>query len=274
MYILDESQYWQALLPLSKVKANHYFALFVLEKRIKGRVFADDPEKPTAFCVVHPYGMSLLFGSTTNKKFHAFLRNYLFNEDGNRNKPEWMQAYPVTWNKKITQLIGDRLVKPGLSNTSEKQIEVHTRANFRFNEKAFTRLRKDLGKPPYPIIPANRSVFERMKGTVVPKYFWNNADDFCNHGAGFSMIINGEPACTAYSAYIFEGVLEIGIETDPKYRGKGYAMQTCAALIDYCLINNYEPVWSCRLENTGSYLLAQKLGFHPTKTLPYYLLPV
>jgi hypothetical protein len=33
-----------------------------------------------------------------------------------------------------------------------------------------------------------------------------------------------------------------------------------------------EPVWACRLENDGSYKLAQKLGFEPVLEIPYYRL--
>jgi L-amino acid N-acyltransferase YncA len=62
------------------------------------------------------------------------------------------------------------------------------------------------------------------------------------------------------------------METIEEYRGKGFAMNICAALIDYCIKNNYEPIWSCRLENIGSYKLAKKLGFELTLKLPYYRL--
>jgi len=109
---------------------------------------------------------------------------------------------------------------------------------------------------------------------VVPKNFWNSAGDFIKYGAGFAMINDGKPVCMSYSAYIFNGILEIGIETEQGYRGKGLARAACAALIDYCIEKGYEPVWSCRLQNTASYELAKKLGFKPTVTLPYYRLPV
>lgn len=56
------------------------------------------------------------------------------------------------------------------------------------------------------------------------------------------------------------------------HRGKGYAVSVCSALIDYCLDHDLEPVLACRLENEGSYYLAQKLGFRPSVTLPYYRL--
>ena len=81
-----------------------------------------------------------------------------------------------------------------------------------------------------------------------------------------------EVACTAFSAFVIDQQLEIGIETADNYRGKGYAIGTCCALIDYCLENDYEPVWGCKLHNTPSYLLAQKLGFVPTIYWPFYRL--
>ena len=92
------------------------------------------------------------------------------------------------------------------------------------------------------------------------------------NGIGFSLLYKNKLATTAYSAFIIEDKLEIGIETIEEYRGKGFAQYTCAALIDYCITNNYEPVWSCRLENIGSYKLAIKLGFEPTRKLPFYRL--
>lgn len=34
--------------------------------------------------------------------------------------------------------------------------------------------------------------------------------------------------------------------------------------------NNYSPIWPCRKENTGSYMLAKSLGFKEALILPYY----
>jgi RimJ/RimL family protein N-acetyltransferase len=111
-----------------------------------------------------------------------------------------------------------------------------------------------------------------MKGTVIPANFWDNADDFIQNGVGFSLFYEDQLTTTAYSAFIHDDKLELGIETLPEFRGKGFARLTCAALIDYCLENHFEPVWACKLENTGSYLLSQKLGFEPHIEMPYYRL--
>ncbi|MCX8130532.1 MAG: GNAT family N-acetyltransferase [Clostridia bacterium] len=113
-----------------------------------------------------------------------------------------------------------------------------------------------------------------MIGYVIPKHFWKDEEHFCNTGIGFSLICDGEIAATAFSAFRYENQLEIGIETSEKYRGKGFAFRACAALIDYCMENSLEPVWACRRENEGSYKLAQKLGFVPIRSIPYYRLPV
>ncbi|MCL1874757.1 MAG: GNAT family N-acetyltransferase [Synergistaceae bacterium] len=74
--------------------------------------------------------------------------------------------------------------------------------------------------------------------------------------------------------YLHDDKLEIGIETVEKYRGMGFARAACMALIDYCIENGLEPVWSCRLENTPSTNLAKSLGFFETMRLPYYHIPV
>ena len=275
MQLLHESHFWKALQPLSKVTVNHLFARFVAEKQVKGTIYIDEPENPTAFYIVHPYGMSLLFGDTGHDDFNTKVKDYMLNVNGERTRVEWLQAFPDEWNKTIVSLLGDDLIKTGQGADPEhKVVEENTRANFEFNSTKYLAFRESLGCNPYPIVKATVEIYEQMQGAVVPMHFWNNAAAFYEKGAGFSMVIDGQPVCTAYSAYIFEGLLELGIETLPQYRGKGYALFACAALIDFCLENNFTPVWSCRFENTASYNLAQKLGFEPTITLPYYKLPV
>jgi len=273
MLLLDKNQYHKALKTLRDVSVNHLFARSVVEHHVNGSIYVDNLTNPSAFHVVHPYGMSLLFGITENDDFKQALAGYMLNTNSVRQKVEWMQAFPEQWNDRISEMLGNQLTKPD-EPPEQKMIEVHTRANFRFDRVKYHFFRNDLQTGTYQIVRTDKALYEQMNGSVVPKYFWNNADDFCNKGVGFSLIIDGEPACTAYSAYIFDGQLELGIETLPHFRKMGYASYTCAALIEYCIENRYEPVWSCRLGNTSSFMLAQKLGFEPTVTLPYYRLPV
>lgn len=67
-------------------------------------------------------------------------------------------------------------------------------------------------------------------------------------------------------------IFELGIETVPEFRSRGFAEMVCAVLIDFCIRNHYEPIWACRQENTGSYQLALKPGFEVLTIIPYYQL--
>ena len=77
-----------------------------------------------------------------------------------------------------------------------------------------------------------------MTGSVIPRNFWDSVEDFCDMGIGFSLFHKNELASTAFSSYIHGSDLELGMETIEKYRGKGFAIHVCSALIDYCIENN------------------------------------
>ena len=274
MILLDKSKYDKALKPVMAVTINNLFARSVVEKKINGSVYVDDTENPVIFYIIHPYGMSLLFGETENDEFNSKLIDHALNTFRVRNNYEWLQAFPESWNKKFSDLLGDNLIKSGDNPGNYKidKIEENTRVNFKFNKRKYL----DSGSrniiKDYKILRTDKELFENMKGTVVPRNFWNDAESFFNQGVGFSLIYDNTLASTAYSAFIQDNKLELGIETIEICRGKGFAQIVCSALIDYCIENGYEPVWSCRLENTGSFNLAQKLGFEPTIYIPYYRL--
>jgi len=274
MILLNESKYDKVLKPLMDVTINNLFARSVVEEKVNGFVYVDNTEYPGTFYVIHPYGMSLLFGETDNDDFNSKFLDHALNTFKIRDKYEWLQAFPESWNEKISILFGDNLIKskdnPG--NSKSNKIEENTRVNFKFNKGKYLDFRNKNNNKDFVILRTDKEMFENMQGSVVPKHFWNNAESFFNQGVGFSLIYKDILVSTAYSAFIHDNKLELGIETLEAYRGKGFALFTCSSLIDYCLDNDYEPIWSCRLENTGSFILAQKLGFEPTIYIPYYRL--
>lgn len=274
MKILPREQFDKLHAPLAAVTINNLFARAVVEKKITGTVFVDDTENPSTFYIVHPYCMTLLFGKSDNRTFNLAFKEHALNTNGNRTSFEWMQAFPESWDAVLLNLFEDKLIRSA-ENTAKQEtgvIELNTRVNFQFSLDKYLEYKNrqnNLGKK---AVKTDRTIFRAMKGSVVPEYFCDSEDDFINNGIGFSIFYNGQLASTAYSSCIFDNVLELGIETIPQFRGKGLAEQSCSALIDYCIEHNYEPVWACRLENTGSYKLAQKLGFVPSITIPYYRL--
>jgi len=276
MELLNKEQYYKATEVLKEVSFNHLFACAVTEQRIDGLIYTDNSDFPSSFYILHPYGMSLLTGNFKSEEFNNQLVEYLLNKDGLRNQIEWMQVYPEMWNTQLSRLLGNQLLTKkqkdgrGISEVEPIKVDEHTRVNFKFDANKYPKFRSNQSAGQFEIIRTGEEEFRNMLGTVVPKLFWKSASQFLNEGIGFSLRFNGELACTAFSAFINDRQLELGIESASQFRGKGFAMHTCAALIDYCLENRLEPVWSCRLENTASYLLAQKLGFDPISYHPFY----
>ena len=272
MILLGKHHYHKLIEPLELVEFNNLFARFVVEGQVTGKIYVDNEVNPKTFYVIHPYGMSLLFGEFNDKHFNDSFRDYALNKNKTRNQIEWMQAFPNEWDNVLLKLFGGNLAQSNDSIIGK--IELNTRVNFTFNQNLYREIRKKYINPNFTIERTTKATFESMQGSVVPAKFWDCADDFLSKGVGFSLFHEGKLASTAYSAFIFEEMLELGIETIEEFQGKGLAQYACIALIDYCLGNGYKPIWSCRLENTASYRLAQKLGFEPSLEIPYYKLNV
>lgn len=272
MIQLKTENYYKVLEPLSELKINHLFARTVLEQKMDGEVFVDHEKQPSSFYIKHAYGMSLLFGSTDNEEFNSQLTSYFLNKDNTRKAAEWLQVFPATWNEKLNLLLNGKIVEPSAAISPENQIIKWSRVNFKFQPLKYSSRQQEVPKG-FRLKKTDPDLFNYISGSVVPSCFWRNKREFAQNAIGFSLIYNNKPVSTAFASFVHGQQLEIGIETSSEFRGKGLAQITCSALIDYCLVNNFEPIWSCRLENTGSFMLAQKLGFEPTLIHPYYQLP-
>lgn len=274
MKILDRENYNRLTKLVQQVPFNNLFARSVIEKKVLGKVFVDDIESPETCYIVHPYGMSLLAGNTENSHFNNQFRDYCLNTGNTRSSHEWMQVFPTSWEKVLESLFGKYLIKSehNTQNIDRGIIELNTRINFQFNKEKFLAHHKPNSNPHIRIQRTNQQLFREMKGSVVPANFWNTEHDFLKNGISFSLLYDEQLASMAFSSFLFDDQLELGIETIKEFRGMGLGEIVCASLIEYCLQNNYTPVWACRLENTASYKLALKLGFEVSASLPYYRL--
>jgi L-amino acid N-acyltransferase YncA len=289
---LTPEHYHKAKQPLAEVAINTLFAEAVVGRETMGKVYADSLEEPRAFLVVHPYGMSLLFGDSDKEDFYEGLKAYLLNDNKVRDRHEWLQAYPEHWYGKLEMLLGERLLlkrsqkadpgnvaasmaagPDGLSKTPDCVLE-NGRVNFRFHPDKFKEAVAGRDMKKAAIVPVTLETARAMPGAVTPASFWSVDGNQLRSGIGYSLLEEGLPASMAFAAFHTESQIEIGIETVEASRGKGYAFCVCAALIEYCLEHGLEPVWSCRRENEGSYHLANSLGFEPVLTIPYYRLVV
>lgn len=274
MKALKTSEYYKADGQLRTLPINTLFARSIVNHYVSGSVYVNDSVSPSTFYISHPYGMSLLFGETNNIQFNNALFSYLVNRDKKRAKGEWLQVFPAEWNQRIEEILGPYLIKnkPHIINDESKVIE-YTRVNFTFNVSKYNEFRRNLILPPnYTVNTVKDYIYENMQGSVIPRCFWDNAEDFNNRGIAYCLIHQGEMASTSFSSFLVDRYLEIGIETLEKHRGKGLALYVCSLLIDYCIKHGFEPVWACRSDNAGSFRLAQSLGFEPSLSVPYYKL--
>lgn len=273
---------FQDLIPsLMAAEINTLFALAVLEGKVNGKVFVDDDFSPASFYIQHPYGMTLLYGEKGKKDFYGQLKPHLLNVDKTRRKAEWLQVYPAELYPIMDVLLGDSLLKKDPEETysdpsseeADKVLE-YQRINFIFQEEKYAAFKKNFSDKNIKIVSTSEDIFNQLNSKVVPKYFWNNYNDFKNYGIGFTLLLDDRiPASTAFASFIVDSKLEIGIETGVDYRGSGFATMTCIRLIDYCLENGLEPIWSCNSGNIESRKLAHKLGFEECKRIPCYRLP-
>lgn len=88
-----------------------------------------------------------------------------------------------------------------------------------------------------------------------------NAEDFVQKGIGF-LVLNeaGEPVSGASSYSVYEGGIEIEIDTHPDYRRRKLALVVGARLILACLDRGLYPSWDAA--NLASVALSEKLGYH------------
>jgi len=267
--LLDCAKY-ERIRHILDIEFNVFFARQVLEGKITGLVHVDNVDVPKACLVHHPHGMLLLAGEPS-PDFNAALKDFMLNNGNERTL--WLQATD-NWHEVIDNLLGHDLKYfdgcQSIGFQLRSGVVRFRRLNFRFNRVQYLAKQKITIPDGFEVVEIDSRIFSDFDGIVVPKYFWDTADDFLNDRKGFALLDSDNVASASFSAFMVDNYLEIGIETAMEYRGRGLAEIVCRALIDYALENGLEPVWSCRKDNAGSWKLAEKLGFEVSLDIPYY----
>ena len=88
-------------------------------------------------------------------------------------------------------------------------------------------------------------------------------------GLATGAIIDGRLVATAFSSAISERYREIGVVTEPAYRGQGLAQATAALLAAGVQARGRGVVWSTSEENLASRRVAARLGFREVSRRVY-----
>ncbi len=115
----------------------------------------------------------------------------------------------------------------------------------------------------YSIQPIDEALYHKIR-----EYDWTR--DLCSQfptyeafktiGMGFVVLHQGEIVCGASSYTVYDGGIEIEIDTHENYRRQGLALACASRLILECLDRNLYPSWDAA--NKASVALAEKLGYH------------
>ncbi len=89
---------------------------------------------------------------------------------------------------------------------------------------------------------------------------FDSADDYLKRGKGYGIVHNGVLVSGASSYTIYDGGIEIEIDTDERYRRQGLALVCGAALVLDCIEHGLYPSWDAA--NKASVALSEKLGYH------------
>lgn len=86
-------------------------------------------------------------------------------------------------------------------------------------------------------------------------------EDFITRGFGYCALEGTNIACVGSSFAVCDAGIEIQIDTQKQYQGKGLATAVSAHLIIECLEKNLVPSWDAATKTSAK--LAEKLGYMP-----------
>lgn len=279
MIELKPIDYGSVLKFLPGLQLDTVIAYSIIGNKQPGRIFVDNGANPTAVLFWHRYGAAVLTGNCGNTAFNEGVKALLLRRYENNQQRITISIDNTAWKLTIEEMLRENLLpyseaekdQADIIGVGKRRIIVHNRLRHRFNNDKFNNFIKNIKmENKYNLDRINRDVYPKIFGRVVPASFWDSAPDFFNNGAGYCLMDGDKFACVSFSAYIGNGQIDVGIETNPEYRRQGLGPIPAAAMVTYCLEHGYQPVWGCLQDNAGSALIARKLGFEPIGTHPVY----
>ena len=220
----------------------------------KGRIFVDDLEHVKAVLFWHYCGFGYIVGDPNE----AFLAEVCKLLNGN---------YEAEQGRFLLQLEDEKLAS---YFESQHGLIKKDRVCFRWNKDATFSQLSDL-ESDYALKPIDREALQKLKGRIIPAFSWESHERFLQKGKGFCISHQGKIISNAFSAAVSSKQIDIGVETDPTYRGKALAKRVAMEMVRACNEMGVEPLWSCVAENIGSIKTAESVGFEKCMVHPVYM---
>ena len=100
---------------------------------------------------------------------------------------------------------------------------------------------------------------------------FSSREDYARRGLGFAALWDGAPVAGASSYLVFDGGLEIEVDTREDFQRRGLAAACAARLILASLERGIAPCWDAA--NLASAALSEKLGYRPDRPYDAFLVP-
>jgi GNAT superfamily N-acetyltransferase len=113
----------------------------------------------------------------------------------------------------------------------------------------------------YEAFRMGRDLLEKSPHLEANLNRYGSVETLLETGMNVCILHGDEYVCEAGADMEVGGVREVGIFTEPAYRGRGFGTLAVAHLLEWCDESGCSTYWSCVKLNIGSLKIARKLGF-------------
>lgn len=225
----------------------NYIAEAILEGSM-GKILVNDVENPSVVVLSLPQHKLHILGGDAR---HPAAREFLAELPGFSTlffgMPEWVNLLDQVHNGKVIVLKRYAFSSESLDLEKLKRLRSQLSANFHIER--------------INLQVAQRIAADKSDLTDGQLFGFASPQDFIERGFGYCALENEKIVCIASTGAVCAKGIEVQINTHKKYRGRGLASATGAALITECLENGLDPNWDAATEISAG--LAQKLGYMP-----------
>ena len=233
---------------------NTVYPLSVAEGFQPGDIYTDSHDDPHTALYWHQSGFAYLSG-TPDEAFLNDIYDLLSNKNGNNPRRFVLE-----------------LKDEAVSSFFRKKENITEEPRYRFKlRKDFEECQDAVAANGFELKEIDKDLLSKISGKIVPASFWSSSEEFLNNGRGYCLVKDNEVAAVAFSAAVSSNQIDIGIETNEKYRRHGLAAVVAKKMIQYAISIGKEPVWDCNMANEGSRRTAEKVGFQIIAEHSYFV---
>lgn len=243
LYKLNLSQYSSLISIANAHGSGCIYPLSVAEGVQDGEIFADSVDDFKSILFWTYPGFAYISGEADER----FL-NEIYDLMVDKNKTNVRRFLLMTKDKYVQDFF-----------SAKDEIVLERRYLFKYEEsKDINEYRLPAG---YELKEIDSELLKKISGRIVPSLFWKDGDDFLTKGKGYCITFGDEIVSWAFSSAVSSKEIDIGIETAPQYKQRGFGTIIAAKMVQYAKEQSKSPVWACHHSNLGSRKTAERLGF-------------